>query len=93
MDIWRDATSYSQSDKIREPRIYEIQLPGDGRRRRIVVHRLHMCSGWFTTFEPLYAGREAGNDLDEAKRFAIRSALEAVDALVQSVEFLRNGGA
>lgn len=72
---WEDKTSYSQGEL--EPRVWEVRF-GD---LRGVVHRIHLCDGWFLSCSQLGLDQRALEVLtdtaEEAKRVgAVRLTAE-----------------
>jgi hypothetical protein len=65
---WKDVTTYSQGEKERIPRIWEVRFG----RARLSVHRVHGIDGWYATC--LFWDRKSlqSDTVDEAKREAVK---------------------
>lgn len=79
---WRDTSSYSQSDKVREPNSFTL---GDNHQKAIVVHRWHHDPGWW--YVTCYAlrvdtPRRLTEELEESKKLAIQLACAELDKLI-----------
>ncbi|WP_341744698.1 hypothetical protein [Azonexus hydrophilus] len=77
---WKDVSSYSQDDKVREPRTFELRVAGT----RLVVtrHIHHAPDAWVLNFSPFVEGLEVGRGTAEEAKGA---ALEVVRAKLNEV--------
>lgn len=74
---WKDASSYSRSDKERIPTVWELKIEG----LRIVIHRIIHCPGWHISCYDLNIEDEYlyTEDLEEAKA-------KGLDLVVKNIE-------
>lgn len=79
--VWRDTSTYSQSDRVREPWAYELQVRGV----RISVHRHRdypgmwcTCADWAITLPMVPASAV----LADAQRMAVVRVRRLCDALL-----------
>lgn len=78
---WKDASTYSQSDKVRVPWCYEVTLAGV--RVTVVRHR-DTPDQWSTSADwALTMTRQpAGPDLEQAKRTAVARVRRACEQIL-----------
>jgi hypothetical protein len=64
---WTDATSYSQGDKIREPRVWQLYVPAGG--ITVIVHRyIDIPDTWFLTCREFSIDTHQLNEEDDIER-------------------------
>lgn len=81
---WKDSTSYSSRDDVREPRVLETCLPIG----RLVVHRYITSPGdWFVSLYNTPTERQHlyAKDLDGAKREGVKVVRQFAEMLLKSL--------
>lgn len=80
--IWKDISSYSQSDKERIPHAFQIgTLLG-----RIVVHRLIHCEGWFVSLNGILNNVQLiSTDVELAKVEALEKVYTLLDKAFKEI--------
>lgn len=90
---WKNISSYSQGDKVRLPKTFELRCAG---LRLVVTRRIHCAAdAWFLDCEPFAYYIKIGNGTAEEAQAAaveyVRKSLEkAIAAMTPNAKF--NGG-
>lgn len=77
---WKDVTSYSQGDRLKEPKSWELRFCN---MRIVLTQHISERGVWFTKCEPFYDLHQigkVGDDVEALKKVAVEKAVNSMKA-------------